>query len=200
MMPPPIPTTEAAANLRRFVETLPTAPTIDPARRWYQNARRRIHRIADHHGCDRPASVAAFAALSPGADIERNYQLLTTLLATGDAAHPYGRPVRVARNILHGQPPLDELGGNKVLSFYDNLARPQASTAVTIDRHAFAILMGGPTSDRTRTRALDRKGGYDWAADVYRTIADEYGVRPNELQAVTWHHWRDQHAYATPIY
>lgn len=199
MMPPPLSHDEAARNLRSFVDTLPTPVADDKARRWYINARRKVHRIAEACEFDRVKAVPIFAALSPGMDIDRNYQLLRDFICTGDAAHPYGRPVRLAREIEAGYAPIDVLGGNKVLSFYDNLAHPYASNAVTIDRHAFAILMGGPTSDKTRTRALDRKGGYDWAANVYRDVADTLGVRPLELQAVTWSHWRERYAYAVPL-
>ena len=62
------------------------------------------------------------------------------------------------------------------------------NSAVTIDRHALAILAGLETPrylDRF-PKLVDRRYAYRYAAAIYRQVAAEYGITPQTLQAITW--------------
>ncbi len=91
----------------------------------------------------------------------------------------------------------DNLGkGHKVRSFYNNLIEPESSDDVTIDTHAVGASLltpvaaidagpmhnfGGPGSNTTGT-----EGTYPLYAEAYRKVAAELGIKPRELQSVTW--------------
>ena len=79
------------------------------------------------------------------------------------------------------------LGGRKVRSFYRNILG--IDSAVTVDRHAVAIVYGRPLSDR-EIKLLERAGAYTVIASAYRAAARRLGIAPSTLQAVTWLAWR----------
>lgn len=99
-----------------------------------------------------------------------------------------------AARILNGERPESVLGGRKVRSFFANLAEPTQSGPVTIDRHALSILFRRPLSERQQKEMLSL-GGYTFAAAAYRAAARRIGIRPHELQAITWVVWRRLNPY-----
>jgi len=155
---------------------------IEEVASWYILTRDRLDH--DHPDTDTRTRCGVFAALSPGCHVERNHQLASEMLATGDCNHPYGNATRKARAIAEGGDPDLVLGGQKVRSFYANLLDPLDPMPVTIDRHQ-SVILGWPN------RELERAGAYDLAADIHRWLAAKYGLRPNELQALTWSYHRD---------
>jgi hypothetical protein len=119
-----------------------------------------------------------------------------------------GRAIRIAR----GEQPNEVLNGHKVRSFFNNILEPSdPSLDVTVDSHAFSIAMAekyGSGSDEYGYFAGSKKlndktspgsatlgftGLYSIFADQYRVVANELGVSPNQLQAVTWIQWRFDH-------
>ena len=88
-----------------------------------------------------------------------------------------------AARIFQGENPLDVLGGDKVRSFFRNLTGDLA--AVTIDRHAVAIV-GWNASLTSRA--------YARLSFVYAEAGKPFGLAPAECQALTWNHWRLNHA------
>lgn len=164
---------------------------------WYRDTFDVAAAMAGAHYATLPMAIGTIAALSPGVPYSRSLELADDMLSTGDCAHPYGDSIRKARAIVTepDRHPLDILRGRKVRSFYDNIWRPLTSREVTIDRHAYAIVLGvqpsGPRGGRpVNYNDLARPGRYDAVADAYRGVADECGLTPSQVQAITWVVWR----------
>jgi hypothetical protein len=107
------------------------------------------------------------------------------------------RSLMKARRILLGEPiegVLRRQTGPKTNSFWQNIAYPDAPGPVTIDGRAHDIAINElhpwPTKRGISTAALPsgRKTRYEQFEDVYREAADEVGILPHEMQAVTWTH------------
>lgn len=135
-------------------------------------------------------AAGILAALSPGTSWDDNCDGAIELAATGAGFYRQSDDNNAkALAILNGAEPLTVLGGRKVRSFFANILNPHTSGAVTIDRHALAILFGRPLSER-ELKVLARRGVYTVAAGIYRAVARIYGIRPLQLQAITWVAWR----------
>jgi hypothetical protein len=111
------------------------------------------------------------------------------------------------------------INGHKVRSFRNNLRFPTALDGdITIDSHAVSLALGRKVSsgseeygqfsgkrvrlpDKTMSRltpgptsqTLGVRGNYAVWADAYRRVADRHGLRPNQLQSITWIQWRREH-------
>ena len=114
--------------------------------------------------------------------------------------------IAVAVGVARGGTPDDELGGHKVRSFYNNILLGSTGD-VTIDTHAISAavgekvygqdprtgaIMGGP-----RLTEYGTKGAYPVLADAYRTVAAEFGLPPEQAQAIIWLQWRKEHPWWT---
>lgn len=144
------------------------------ARTWY----RTIDQVA-----------GVIAALSPRCRWEDNLWDTESVLNDGEDASvtAYGTNVVKALWILDGSNPEDILGGRKVRSFYRNIAHPSTSLDVTIDAWIIRIL------NLPYEKYLQRAGVYDAIADAFRTVAEEHGVLPHQLQAAIWTLGRGNH-------
>lgn len=132
--------------------------------------------------------AGVIAALSPLAPWGKNLERARLTFARGTAEGlTFALHTRRADRILAGEHPLDVLGGNKVRSFFKCIMG--SPTDVTIDRHAFDVLWGRPTTDAEK-KVLDLKGAYEYTADVYRSVASMVELEPRILQAITWTSWR----------
>jgi hypothetical protein len=81
----------------------------------------------------------------------------------------------------------------KQKNFYLNIYHPGLEYPVTIDRHAFDAFLGMDSGIQDRpidVSLLDGDQVYDVIADTYRSLAQEMGVLPHQLQAVVWETWR----------
>jgi hypothetical protein len=133
------------------------------------------------------------AALSPMTSWPQNVKRATDVVTTGTCA-ALSKNVEKAQRILAGESPLDVLRGPKVVSFYTDIMGLE-NESVTVDRHAIDIACGKPLSNSQR--APFQKGkAYATLARFYREVAKEYDVTPSQLQAITWVHWRKNHAVA----
>lgn len=110
------------------------------------------------------------------------------LIASGDAPHSgisgpgfFANKDKAAR-ILQGEAPLDVLGGDKVRSFFRNLTG--CGEAVTIDRHALAIVGLGETCTPKQ---------YAQVSKAYVIAGARLGLTGAETQALTWNYWRRNH-------
>ncbi len=151
---------------------------------WYLEAHKTAGTIAASHGLRTEQVCGVIAALSPQMSWHANVSEAIRLIRTGTAHHTVANRTKAER-ILAGEHPETVLGGFKVRSFFDNLADPHGSDAVTVDRHALDIATGCAHGSPL-VRALEREAGYNAVADAYRTVADALGVRPHAVQAATW--------------
>ena len=84
---------------------------------------------------------------------------------------------------------LTRLNGQKIRSFYSNI---RGLDEVTIDGHAYNIALGirqGLTSDKTNMG----KKLYREMQSAYVKAAKRVGIKPHELQAITWTTWKREH-------
>jgi hypothetical protein len=178
---------------------------IDAGLRWYftahEEAKRLGNRISSLPGTIHPIlnertlrGAAIIAAVSPGLRWERNIEAAERIIdgigLEGLGVRWYDG-VKKAQAILSGQPIDEVLKGNKVRSFFANIAKPDNDKAVTIDGHAYAIW----SAER---KTLDETPGlsdslYERIASDYRYAAEQVCVLPHQLQAITWTTWRRLH-------
>jgi hypothetical protein len=170
-----------------------TAGEIAAGLQWYAAAHEEAYRI--RVGLQSlEISAAIIAAVSPGLRWERNIEAAERIIRgeelTGLGIRWY-EGVRKAKRILAGRPPLSVLKGPKVRAFYDCILDPEHTLSVCIDGHAYSIWAGQriklddipPFNDRLYSRI---SGDY-WA------VARHVGIRPCQLQAITWCTWRRLH-------
>lgn len=111
-----------------------------------------------------------------------------------------GRGLRIAR----GEDANLILNGHKVRSFRNNLTNPtDRSGDITVDSHAVSLALGRKISSgsveykdfssKPTSATLGVKGSYALWADAYRSVAERHGIRPNQLQSITWIQWRHEH-------
>jgi hypothetical protein len=173
------------ANLERCLFEIADDDDFADGLKWYEVGNAYADALCDG---DALKGAGIIASLSPQEGWDSNLSLAAELVDTRKAGHTslcVGRGLE----ILDGGDPREVLGGQKVRSFYLNLAYPDKDGPVTIDRHAVAILFGRNLSNDER-RILERPGVYERCAAVYRTVARRHGLKANQLQAITWCAWR----------
>jgi hypothetical protein len=142
-------------------------------------------------------AAGIIASLSPQTSWDQNKRIAAKAILTGGRITGHtGANVEKASECKRGIDPEDVLTsrcrpwyGLKVLSFFRLIANPTDSHSVVIDRHAVDIALGY-IGDKITRKILERKDVYDYVADAYRKAADDLGILPWQVQAVTWLHWR----------
>jgi hypothetical protein len=159
---------------------------------WYADAHAWVASLAAEHGRPVDDVAAIVAAISPQTSWPDNQRKTEQLLTTGET---YGLRLGVdrAKRVLAGEDPDAVLGGPKVRAFWRTLADPAGANDVVVDRHAADAVLGYVSDDVTRKRLLERKGGYDAVADVYRSAARLLALRPHVVQGVVWAVWRNRY-------
>lgn len=165
-----------------------TADHVREGLSWYLDAHKVAKRLS-RHKISRGAGV--IAALSPMMEWEQNKRAAEIAFAEGTAMGLGldGNCVKATR-ILHGENPLDVLGGDKVRAFYQTILDPSTFAIPVIDRHAFDIAIGKVTDDAAK-KVLKRKGVYQEFGNVYVLAAKRAGIGAPQMQAITWVAWRD---------
>lgn len=164
---------------------------------WYADAHLICTDLADSSGIKHltPLHVAGImAALSPMRSWKENIEKTRQVVETGTTTG-LGHTVVTANLIWHGIDPhvvIERTGENlKVMSFFDNIAYPESSQAVTIDRHMWTLLFADPKIVQ-KADLYFKPHEYMWAVDIFRKVAAEHGYLPHQVQAVTWLAWRRQ--------
>lgn len=142
---------------------------------------------------DHDRIAAIVAALSPQASWEQNLYYARLLLLE-NRAPTLTHAVESARRIRDGEDPISVLHHHtknnlKVRSFHSNIANPDSSDAVTIDRHAWNLIFNDPKAIK-KSRLYIRPPEYAWASDRYRSVAAVLGCKPHQVQAATWLGWK----------
>lgn len=76
----------------------------------------------------------------------------------------------------------------KTYSFADNIAYPDNSQEVTIDRHALRVAYDDTSAAIDKVSPVQ----YREAREAYRIVADSLGIKAYQLQAVTWITYKDK--------
>lgn len=155
---------------------------------WYTNA----HALAGIIGFgDYDKGAGIIAALSANTGWTQNKNLALAI-SQGQEVRHLSKVLDKVKRIMAGEEPGLVLGkGRKTRSFYMNIAYPDLEGPVTIDRHAHDIARGEAWG--SESRGLTTWTRYEILADAYWDAASERGIKPHEMQAVTWCQWRDEH-------
>lgn len=146
---------------------------------WYET----VHDMARDIHSNVSVASGIIAALSPRMPWHRNIELAQVCADGNLNSGALKRSIGNANAILSGSNPWDVLGGLKTRAFYVNILDPYDVDFVTVDTHAIKIA------------GIDRdsvgKGLYNEIAQAYRDAAKVAGMRPNQMQAITWMTYRD---------
>lgn len=154
---------------------------------WYPAFGSAIAEYGALHGLAREQSLALFAALSPLASIQRNWDNFKRCCETHTTIRCVcltNRQRRKVATFLAGQSSVEAVtAGDKVSAFYANLAGNL--DRVTIDRHAMAVCLGyappRPRISHTEYRTLTL---------AYQAAAKLLDIQPAQVQAIAWIVWR----------
>jgi len=166
---------------------------------WYDRAKRHAKAISTKYFIHTHTVIGVMAALSPNNRWERNVKDTERMCQawingedlTDFKVSCYNTMKQKAWSILEDDLTDDDdiltrLNGQKIRSFYSNI---RGLTEVTIDGHAYNIALGirqGLTSDKTNMG----KKLYREMQEAYVKAAKRVGVKPHELQAITWTTWK----------
>lgn len=168
---------------------------IDKGATWYFDVNKLCEEMAKGSELKHitPVHVAGIiAALSPMRSWPDNINKARDAVDTG-IARGLGHTVETATTIWHGFDPeivISRTGNNpKVYSFFKNIAYPETSDDVTIDRHMWNLLFDDlGVVEKAGLRFKGRE--YQWAASQFRTVASGFDLLPHQLQAISWLAWR----------
>ena len=176
-----------------------TSEDIANGLEWYDRAARYASIISNLSGVNMNTVVGVMAALSPNNRWERNVKDTERMVwawvkgedLTDFKVSCYNTMKAKAWSILEDDLTDDDdiltrLNGQKIRSFYSNI---RGLDEVTIDGHAYNIALGvrqGLTSDKTNMG----KKLYREMQSAYVKAAKRVGIKPHELQAITWTTWK----------
>ena len=191
-------------HVRNILKVYRRATSEDVANglEWYDRAKRYASIISNLSGVNLYTVVGVMAALSPNNRWERNVKDTERMVwawVKGEDLSDfkvscYNTMKAKAWSILEDDLTEDDdilnrLNGQKIRSFYSNI---RGLDEVTIDGHAYNIALGlrqGLTSDKTNMG----KKLYREMQEAYVKAAKRAGVKPHELQAITWTTWKREH-------
>lgn len=176
---------------------------------WYPEAFRTCATLAEEFKVGVKNTVWALASLSPNNSWTNNildlvkvlkcynnkdHKQMCHLYENGDkhafkslTCRTYPINILKAFHCLDGR--LEYLKGKKVTSFADNIWNP-ASQKVTVDGHAYSIYAGQKMSMSKASPHIQKE--YDIVEKAYQDTASKIGIKPMELQAITWVSWRNK--------
>jgi len=157
---------------------------------WYLEAHTFAESLALNHNVELLKVCGIIAAFSPLKEWNQNKSIVRDFLKTGKAKHT-GVFVDKAQDILEctGEQSeiADILRGNKITSFFLNIAFPFNTSIVTIDRHAQDICLGQICLENKRKMT---SGQYEFFVNCFTIAANYRDVTPSSMQAITWVKWR----------
>lgn len=183
---------------------------------WYDKAHSYAHELANMTDSTLPQAIAAIANTSFNAEWKWNFEQGNLFNAL--QVLRYGHDVTGINLVDSARVTLEQilslrsdelkdyasiLATNvKQWNFANNIYTPQSYDYLTIDGHAANIAAVGLRVDGTRpvvrsywASALSSAGRYDAISLAYRLVAAKNGIRPNQLQAQTWHYYRTLKAW-----
>lgn len=169
---------------------------------WYFDANSEARKLAREYKVPVSTVSGVLAALSPNQSWANNLTGARKALeayslgkSPEDVSIPtYPRNKIKAWKLLKGEPVRDVLRGPKVTAFYKNIVAPWSSTSVTVDGHAYNIWRGERVALKDGgIPNLDKAGRYEAIEADYKAAARQLGLKPWQVQAVTWKTWRRLH-------
>jgi len=167
--------------------------TFDFSTNWYEDASELARGLSIEFNLDYLKVCGIIAALSPLKSWNENKKLAVTFLRTGKARHTRlceGKAIAIANLSAWNLPEAisEVLNGNKIKSFFINIAFPTNQEIVTIDRHALSICLNRSIGARDYVGITDIQ--YNFFMGCYIEAGGILEVRPSAVQSVTWEKWR----------
>lgn len=157
---------------------------------WYLEANKLANTMAIDFELATIQTAGIIAALSPLKSWEHNKQIARQFLNKGVAKHTKAMMAKAEQIKLANteEEILKILNGNKISSFFVNIAFPERECSVTIDRHAISVALGRTLLEH-EGRGIT-KVQYEFFVSCYKDASKLANVRPNMMQSVTWEKWR----------
>ena len=160
---------------------------------WYVDASQLANDLANEFGLTKLQVAGIIASLSPLKSWDENQKIAKQFLKYGSAKHTRAmvskaKDIKAYNESMQREFILATLNGNKISSFFLNIAYPNESNAVTIDRHAIAVCLGRNILEHEGKGITDAQ--YEFLASCYRDASTKLNVLPNQVQSVTWVKWR----------
>jgi hypothetical protein len=179
-----------------------TIAECDAGTAWYSVARSEVASLAERYRVSSAVAAGVVAVLSPMVRWERNLVEAERVLKRRTAGHDYTqdghsafpRNVRKAYDIVDLGRAEGVVSGRKVSNFFRLLCSP--CDALVLDSIAILAAVGidpNPlvTSDDAKLY-FGRKRTLDTIERAYRAVAEEQGLRPDQVQAIVWTVWRNE--------
>ena len=168
-------------------------PDFSGGYNWYDKANELANVLATKYGLTTLQVAGIIASLSPLKSWEENKKIAVQFLINGNGKHTEAmkskaRDIKAYSDSFEREFILATLNGNKISSFFVNIAYPNEGSYVTIDRHAIAICLGRNINENEGKGITDKQ--YEFLASCYRQAAEILDIVPNKVQSVTWVKWR----------
>ena len=159
---------------------------------WYKDANQLATDLATKHKLTNLQVAGILAALSPLKSWDENKRIANSFLNSGRGMHTKAmldkaRAIKSYNDSFSREFILTTLNGNKISNFFVNIAFPEDTQAVTIDRHAIAVCLGRNMREN-EARLTDNQ--YNFFLSCYVDASVVLDARPNIVQAKTWEKWR----------
>ena len=166
---------------------------------WYKTAHELACELAEQRGLSLDVVAGVIAALSPRSRWERNTRDAERLIAADVVGEdPMAVPVTTfnrnkecAIRVLKAGTRHGVLSGPKVCAFADNIEKPSGNP-ITVDSHSYNAWIGHRAISSGNGPRITPKR-YRECAEGYRKVADLYGIRPSQAQAIIWLAWKRIH-------
>lgn len=158
---------------------------------WYKDANNFAKDLARLTNYSTVKICGVIAALSPLKSWDENKIIARSFLTGGPCKHTAvmkAKAVAILKSDGSVESICEILNGNKITSFFLNIVDPEASDAVTIDRHAISIALGRNLTEAEQRLTL---GQYQFFVNCYKIAASKVGVNPAKMQSATWEKWRE---------
>lgn len=158
---------------------------------WYLEANRFAGSLSAEFNVPMLKVCGIIAALSPLKNWDENKRIAESFLRTGNGYHTktfIGKAERIYDGSGDQVEIAEILHGNKITSFFLNIAFPLNASIVTIDRHAQDILLGKICEEDKRNMTTKQ---YAFFVNCYTIAANLRAVTPSTMQAITWVKWRE---------
>mgnify|MGYP003636590999 CR=1 FL=1 len=168
-------------------------PEFEGGANWYNEAHELSNSLAIEFGLTNLQVAGIIAAFSPLKSWDENKKIAKQFLLNGNGKHTKvmkdkARNIKAYNDSMQREFILTTLNGNKISNFFLNIAYPNETTSVTVDRHAIAVILGRNIKENEGSGITDIQ--YEFLASCYRQASEVLGVLPNQVQSVTWVKWR----------
>jgi len=179
-----------ARNNIRLVYNFATDEEKDYWGKWYINASEDVKALASIYNVPFEQMAAVVAVLSPGNKWKDNLMAAAKIFSEAKTVNAYPKNIEKANRIKNSASNyFQHVTGPKVSVFLKSLLNPmEINKEIVLDSHAINIWFGKKVNLKL-TPSIGDALRKTIIAD-YERVAEEIGIKPMLLQAVTWYIWK----------